>query len=46
MKTDEETCIKCGMAIQYFENKKMASLEQMFVQLKLSEYNEILNTRL
>ncbi len=45
MKPDQEFCIKCDKQIQYFENKLRISLETIFVQVKLSEYYDILNVQ-
>ncbi len=43
MKLDEERCIKCRKQIQYFDNMKNIPLEKMFIQVKLSEYYDILS---
>ena len=43
MKLDEEVCIKCRKQLQYFENMKHIRLEKMFIQVKLSEYYDILS---
>jgi hypothetical protein len=43
MKLDEERCIKCRKQIYDFDNMKNIVIEKMFISVKLSEYEDILN---
>ena len=42
MKLDKATCIECDKEKKHFENIKSQPLEKMLVQVKLSEFNDIL----
>ncbi len=43
MKSDEKECIQCKKQLKFFENVLKIPLESLFVKIKLSEYNDILN---
>ncbi len=43
MKSDERECIQCKNQLKFFENVLKIPLESLFVKIKLSEYNDILN---